>query len=220
MFLRQFLDPDSSTFTYIVGCPETKQAGIIDPVLENLNLYLTLLSEWQYSLLYSLETHTHADHITAASQLRQATNCQILIAKESLAKGFDKQFSDNENITIGKLILKAIHTPGHTDDCYSFLLNGCVFTGDALLIRATGRTDFQSGDAKQSYHSITKKLLTLPNNTLLYPGHDYKVLNVSTIGEEKQFNPRIQGKSMEEYIKIMENLNLPKPNKLDRCLID
>ncbi|MCH9644628.1 MAG: MBL fold metallo-hydrolase [Gammaproteobacteria bacterium] len=214
MFLRQFCDPETSTFTYVLGCLDSRKACIIDPVFENHDLYLKLLNEWQLSLLYSLETHTHADHITAATQLKQSTNCSIGIPKQSQATGADETFDDGTIIHIGKLKITALFTPGHTDDCYCFLCEDCVFTGDTLLIRATGRTDFQAGNAKLAYHSITEKLLTLPDATRLFPGHDYKILNESTIGEEKQFNPRLQVSSADEYAAIMEKLNLPLPKNI------
>lgn len=218
MFLRQFFDPASSTFSYIIACHTTKYACIIDPVLEHTKLYMQLLNQWQFKLKYALETHTHADHITAASQLKNLSGCKLLIAQQSQAQGADERFNDNDEIAVGKLHLTAHYTPGHTDDSYCFTCGNCVFTGDTLLIRGTGRTDFQSGCALQAYHSIHNKLFTLPDSTQIYPGHDYKTLNTSTIYEEKQFNPRLQVNDAQAYADIMNNLKLSKPKKIDVAL--
>lgn len=212
MFFRQFFDRTSCTFTYIIA--EHNVAGIIDPVIEHVELYLKFIKEWKLNLKYSIETHTHADHITGSGKLRQATSCQIAVSEASKASCADVMLTDQQILNLDTLDIKVLSTPGHTDDSICLLCDDRVFTGDTLFIRGTGRTDFQSGSASQQYRNIKTKLFTLSDATLVYPGHDYKSLNVSTIGEEKQFNPRLYKHNEQDYINIMDNLNLPNPEKI------
>jgi glyoxylase-like metal-dependent hydrolase (beta-lactamase superfamily II) len=178
-----------------------------------------VLNELGKQLVYAIDTHTHADHITALGDLRDATGCTTVMGSQSNASCVSRHVSDAEELFVDELCLQALYTPGHTDESFSFLLNpdapSAVFTGDALLIRGTGRTDFQRGDPGRSWDSITGKLFSLPDETIVYPGHDYKGWSSSTIGEEKRFNPRLAGKTREEYIQIMEALNLPSPKLMD-----
>jgi len=213
MFFRQLFEPVSCTYTYLLA--DQGEALIIDPVIEKLELYLQLLGEYGVQLVYALDTHTHADHITATGRLQQTTNCDIVMGAHARQELINLRLAENESLKVGKIKLTALYTPGHTDDSYSYVLDDRVFTGDVLLIRATGRTDFQNGDPSASYDSLFNKLLKLPEETLVYPAHDYKGMMVSTIGEEKQFNPRLQVKNQEQYIDIMNNLNLPKPKLID-----
>lgn len=215
MLFRQLFDQTSYTYTYLIASDYQSEAIIIDPVKEKLDLYCQLIKEFGLTLKYSVETHVHADHVTAASSLREKTNCQLAIGKQAKLDCVDILLNDQQEIKIQGISLTALHTPGHTDDSYCFLMNDRVFTGDTLLIRGTGRTDFQHGDAIQHYHSIKEKLFTLPDDTLVYPAHDYKGMLCSTIGEEKQFNPRLQAATPEAYAEIMGNLNLPKPKLID-----
>ncbi len=215
MLLRQFLDRETCTFTYLIAEDYNKPAALIDPVLEHLELYNQLIEQFQLDLVYSIETHTHADHITASGRLAQTHGCHIVVGQQSQAQSAAIRISDQQTLAIGKLTLTAIYTPGHTDDSYCYLCEGCLFTGDTLLIRGSGRTDFQSGNAIDEYNSITQKLFTLAHDTIVYPAHDYKVLTSSTIGEEKRFNPRLQVKTAKEYAAIMNNLNLTRPKKMD-----
>lgn len=215
MLFRQLFDPESSTYTYIIADDFGTEATIIDPVLEQMPLYARLLEEWDLKLVYTIDTHTHADHITASGRLKQTTDCSIALGDMAEATCVDYRLKDGDTLKIGRHTLKALYTPGHTRDHFSYLLDNKVFTGDCLLIRATGRTDFQNGDAREQYDSLFNKLLRLPEPTLVYPGHDYKGMTVSTIGEEKRFNPRLQVSSAEEYADIMSKLNLPKPKMID-----
>jgi len=219
MIFRQLFDAESSTYTYLIADETSREAVLIDPVLEGTQGYLLLIDQLKLKLLMTLETHTHADHVTASSRLREATECRSLMGKEALAPCASGTFSDGDHINIGALVINVIHTPGHTDDSYSFHLThdsrSYLFTGDTLLIRGTGRTDFQNGDAHQQYHSLFERLLSFPDDTLVYPGHDYKGWTVSTIGEEKQFNPRLQTNNAQEYATLMANLHLPTPKLMD-----
>lgn len=215
MLFRQLFDKTSSTYTYIIADNFGTEALIIDPVIDQMPLYLRLLEEWDLKLVYAIDTHTHADHITATGQLRNNTQCAIALGDQAQATCVDLRIKDGEQIKVGKNTISAIYTPGHTDDHMSFYMNDRVFTGDVLMIRATGRTDFQNGDPYASYDSIFNKLLKLPEETFVYPAHDYKGEMVSTIGEEKRFNPRLQVKNADEYADIMNNLNLSKPKMID-----
>ena len=216
MFFRQFFDRTSCTFTYIIANNNT--AAIIDPVLEHIDLYLQFINEWGLTLKYSIDTHTHADHITGSGRLREASGCQIVVSEASKARCADLKLADQQTLNIDKLEIKALSTPGHTDDSMCLLCEDRVFTGDTLLIRGSGRTDFQSGNASEQYKNIQNKLFTLSDDTLVYPAHDYKSLTVSTIGEEKQFNPRLHNHNEEEYIDIMNNLNLAMPEKIEEAV--
>lgn len=219
MIFRQLFERESSTYTYLIGCDETRQAVLIDTVKSETEQYLRLLSELNLKLVYVLDTHTHADHITAAGDLRDATGACTLLGEEAHSACVSRAMQHGDIINVGHLVIEALHTPGHTDDSYSFLLENrgqyYVFTGDTLLIRGTGRTDFQNGDAAAQFHSLFDHLLKLPDNTWVYPGHDYKGWTVSTIGEEKAHNPRLKVKDVHEYVNLMNNLNLPNPKLMD-----
>lgn len=219
MIFRQLFERESSTYTYLIACAETRAAALIDPVKTEVPKYLQLLNELNLTLVYALDTHTHADHITGAGALRDATGCTTLLAKEAKSACVSQGLYDGQEITLGKLTLTALYTPGHTDDSYSFILHDAgqtyVFTGDTLLIRGTGRTDFQNGSAQQQYASLFNKLLKLPDSTRVYPAHDYKGWTASTIGEEKMHNPRLQVQSENAYVELMNNLKLPNPQLMD-----
>ncbi len=222
MLFRQLIDTETHTYSYLLADQNTGEGIIIDPVITHVAKYLQLLNELGIQLTVSIDTHTHADHITAASALKVKTGCMIIQGKESPAKGISRHISEGECIEFGQHALKAIHTPGHTPDSYSyFLASGSeskVFTGDTLLIRGTGRTDFQEGSCTLQYESLFNKLLQLPEETAVYPGHDYKGWTVSTIAEEKRHNPRLQVNSINEYKEIMDNLNLAPPKMITTAL--
>lgn len=215
MLFRQLYDLDTGTYTYLLAEQPGGEAVIIDPVLEQMNAYLQLLRELDIRLIKAIDTHTHADHVTAMGKLRETTGCVTLMGEQTKAECVSLRVRDGEIIHVGALTLRALYTPGHTDESYSFVMDDRVFTGDTLLIRGTGRTDFQNGDARAQYDSLFNKLLKLPDATLVYPGHDYKGWTVSTIGEEKRHNPRLQVQSVDEYVNIMNNLNLPNPKYMD-----
>ena len=215
MIFKQVFDTKTSTYTYLIASAKGREAVIIDPVLENVDNYISLLKELDLKLVKVIDTHIHADHVTGASKLKQSTNCTTIMGEHTPADMVEIKVKDNELINVDDLKIRSIYTPGHTSESYSFLLNNNLFSGDALLINGTGRTDFQNGSSKDSYHSIFDKLLKLPEDTLLYPGHDYNGKKVSTIGNEKKFNPRLQVKNIDEYIDIMSNLNLSKPEMMD-----
>jgi len=215
MIFRQLFDKTSSTYTYVIASAMGREAVIIDPVLDNVKLYIQLLKELDLKLVKVIDTHIHADHITAASKLKNETNCTTIMGEHTPSNTVEIKVKNDEIIYIDNLEIRAIYTPGHTKDSYSFLMNGYLFSGDTLLINGTGRTDFQGGSSKDSYNSIFHKLLKLPEETLLYPAHDYNGKNVSSIGKEKKFNPRLQVHSVNEYVNIMNNLNLSKPNLME-----
>ena len=215
MIFKQVFDTKTSTYTYLIASAKGREAVIIDPVLENVENYIGLLKDLDLKLVKVIDTHIHADHVTGASKLKQSTNCTTIMGEHTAADMVEIKVKDNELINVDDLKIRSIYTPGHTSESYSFLLNNYLFSGDALLINGTGRTDFQNGSSKDSYHSIFDKLLKLPEDTLLYPGHDYNGKKVSTIGNEKKFNPRLQVKNVDEYIEIMSNLNLSKPEMMD-----
>ena len=215
MIFKQVFDTKTSTYTYLIASAKGREAVIIDPVLENVENYIGLLKDLDLKLVKVIDTHIHADHVTGASKLKQSTNCTTIMGEHTPADMVEIKVKDNELINVDGLKIRSIYTPGHTSESYSFLLNNYLFSGDALLINGTGRTDFQNGSSKDSYHSIFDKLLKLPEDTLLYPGHDYNGKKVSTIGNEKKFNPRLQVKNVDEYIQIMSNLNLSKPEMMD-----
>ena len=199
----------------MIGSRAGGEALIIDPVLEKVDSYIKLLEQLDVKLVKVIDTHIHADHISGIAELRDRTNCITIMGDATKADVVSMRVADNEVIKLEKLELKSLYTPGHTDDSFSFMMNDRIFSGDTLLIRGTGRTDFQNGDPYDSYNSIFERLLKLPENTLLYPAHDYNGNTVSTIGEEKKFNPRLQVNSAEEYVKIMNNLNLSNPKMMD-----
>jgi sulfur dioxygenase len=215
MIFKQIFDTKSSTYTYLIASAKGREAVIIDPVLENVNEYIKILKELDLKLVKVIDTHIHADHVTGASKLKQATNCATLMGEHTPADAVEIKVKDNELINIDSLKIKSLYTPGHTSDSYSFLLDNYLFSGDTLLINGTGRTDFQNGSSKDAYNSLFNNLLKLPEETLVYPGHDYNGKFSSTIGNEKKFNPRLQVKSVDEYIEIMSNLNLSKPDMMD-----
>jgi len=219
MIFKQVFDTKTSTYTYLIASAKGREAVIIDPVLENVDNYISLLKELDLKLVKVIDTHIHADHVTGASKLKQSTNCTTIMGEHTPADMVEIKVKDNELINVDDLKIRSIYTPGHTSESYSFLLDNYLFSGDALLINGTGRTDFQNGNTKDSYYSIFDKLLKLPETTLLYPGHDYNGKKVSTIGKEKKFNPRLQVKNVDEYIEIMENLNLSKPDMMDSNVI-
>ena len=215
MLFRQLFDKTSSTYTYLMASRVGGEALLIDPVLEQTGRYLKLLEELDLQLVKVIDTHIHADHVSAMGKLRDATRCVTVMGEQSPADVVSMRVRDNENLTIEGLTMTALYTPGHTSESYSFLMNDRVFTGDTLLIRGTGRTDFQNGDPYDQYHSLFERLLKLPDQTLVYPGHDYKGDTVSTISEERAFNPRLKVGSADEYAAIMNNLNLPNPKMMD-----
>lgn len=215
MIFRQLFDRDTCTYTYLIASAKGREAIIIDPVLTNIDQYLQLLSELDIQLMVSIDTHIHADHITATGHLKEKTQCQAIMGEKSKAECLSMTVKENELIRVDNLVLKTMYTPGHTDDSYSFLMKDRVFTGDTLFIRGTGRTDFQNGDAHAQYDSLFNKLLRLDRNTRVYPGHDYRGQTCSTIWEEKQFNPRLQVNSADDYATLMSKLNLPPPKHMD-----
>ena len=215
MIFKQVFDTKTSTYTYLIASAKGREAVIIDPVIENVNKYIQLLTDLDLKLVKVIDTHIHADHVTGASKLKQATNCTTLMGEHTPADAVEIKVKDNELINIDSLRIKSLYTPGHTSDSYSFLLDNYLFSGDTLLINGTGRTDFQNGSSKDAYNSLFNNLLKLPEETLVYPGHDYNGKFSSTIGNEKKFNPRLQVKSVDEYIEIMSNLNLSKPEMID-----
>ncbi len=215
MIFKQVFDTKSSTYTYIIASGKGREALIIDPVIENVENYIELLNELDLKLVKVIDTHIHADHVTGASKLKQVTNCSTLMGEHTPADTVEIKVKDDEIIKIDQIEIKAIYTPGHTSDSYSFLMDNYLFSGDTLLINGTGRTDFQNGSSKDAYNSIFNRLLKLPEDTILYPGHDYNGKESSTIGNEKKFNPRLQVKNVEEYVELMSNLNLAKPELID-----
>jgi len=221
MNIRQLFDSESSTYSYLLWDTESLEAALIDSVREQAERDEKLIRELGLNLTWLLETHIHADHITGSGELRlsSANSAKVALHRASGSECADRLLEDQDEITLGKQVIKALYTPGHTDTDVSYLVDGAVFTGDTLLIRGSGRTDFQSGDAGTGYDSITGKLFTLDDDTIVYPGHDYKGMTSSTIGEEKKFNPRVGGgKTRQQYIDIMEGLKLAKPAKIDQAV--
>ena len=215
MIFEQLFDNKSSTYTYIVSSGKGREALIIDPVLDNTEQYLNLLDKLELKLVKVIDTHIHADHITGLNELSQRTNCTKIMGDNSKSEVVDLRVKENENVNIDNINLKVMYTPGHTDCSYSFLMKDRIFTGDTLLINGTGRTDFQNGDPYQSFDSIFNKILKLPDNTLVFPAHDYNGKKSSTIQNERKNNPRLQVSSASEYADIMNNLNLSNPKMMD-----
>ena len=215
MIFRQLFDATSGTYSYLMASRRGGEALIIDPVLEKVDRYLQLVTELDLKLVKAVDTHVHADHITGLGALRDRTHCITVMGENARVDVVSMRVSEGDKLTIEGLALDVLFTPGHTDDSYSFLMRDRVFTGDTLLIRGTGRTDFQNGSARAQYESLFNKLLKLPDETLVYPAHDYKGDTVSTIAEEKAFNPRLQVKSVDEYVDLMGKLNLPNPKMMD-----
>jgi len=219
MKLRQLFDPESSTYSYLIWNTDTLEAALIDPVQAQVNRDIQLVRELGLKLRYTLETHVHADHITGAGMIRKALNSIVVVHENSQAKCADVQIKGGDFIPLGAKRIDVLYTPGHTDSDISYLVPGAVFTGDSLLIRGSGRTDFQSGDAARLYNSITQQLFNLPGDTIVYPGHDYLGRCCSTIAEEIAHNPRLgNGKSREEFVEIMSNLNLSPPRHMHEAL--
>ena len=215
MIFKQLFDKNSSTYTYLIASKEGREALIIDPVLENIDTYIQTLNRLNLKLVKVIDTHIHADHVTAASKLKDKTKCVTIMGEHTPTDAVEIKVKDEEIIKLDHLKIKALYTPGHTSDSFSFLMDNYLFSGDTLLINGTGRTDFQNGNSKDAYNSLFNRLLKLPDETLLYPAHDYKGETVSTIGKEKKFNPRLQVRNVEEYVEIMKNLNLKKPAEID-----
>ena len=218
MFFRQLFDQTSSTLSYLVADDASHEAVLIDPVVEQAERDVRLLREHGLSLKYTLETHVHADHITAAQALKQATGARTAVSRDCNAQGYDVLLDDGDVILFGHEEILTIATPGHTPGSVSYLWRDRVFTGDTLLIGGCGRTDFQNGSAEALWHSITEKLFKLDDQILVYPGHDYKGRRVSSIGEEKRFNARVAGKTREEFLAIMGNLGLPMPARIHEAV--
>ncbi len=215
MIFEQLFDTKSSTYTYVISSGEGREALIIDPVIEHTDEYIKILEKLKLKLVKVIDTHIHADHITALNELNKRTNCSRLMGENSKSEVIDVKIKDNDKVTVENIEIRAMYTPGHTDCSYSYLMNDRVFTGDTLLINGTGRTDFQNGSSYDAYDSLFNKLLKLPENTLVYPAHDYNGKKFSTIEKEKNNNPRLQVKSKEEYAEIMENLKLANPKMMD-----
>ena len=220
MLFRQLFEPQSSAYTYLIACETTRAAALIDPVIETMKRDLQLLKDLDLRLKFTIETHIHADHVTGAARLRELTGCKAAVPERSAAAHVDFEIREGEPIGVGALQLQPLYTPGHTDDHHGYFLEqgGCarVFTGDALMIDGCGRTDFQNGDAATLYHSVHEKIFALPDDTLVYPGHDYQHRRVSTVAQERERNPRLgDGRSLKEFVAIMEALDLPRPNRMD-----
>lgn len=215
MIFRQLFDSVSCTYSYLLASRRGGEAMIIDPVIEKVDRYLQLVRELDVKLVKAVDTHMHADHVTGLGALRDRTQCITVMGEQSKADVVSIRVSEGDKLQIEGVDLDVLYTPGHTDDSYSFVMADRVFTGDTLLIRGTGRTDFQNGDARAQYDSIFNKLLKLPDSTFVFPAHDYKGDTVSTIGEERAFNPRLQVKSVDDYVELMNNLKLPNPKMMD-----
>lgn len=215
MIFRQLFDAESFTYSYLLAARSGGDALIIDPVIGQRAAYLTLIEQLGLRLVVAVDTHTHADHVTALGSLRDATACVSRMGEQSKAECVSASFRDGEALGVDGLEIRALYTPGHTDDSYSLVMADRVFTGDALLIRGSGRTDFQNGDSHAAYDSLFNKLLKLPDPTRVYPGHDYKGWTVSSIGEERRWNPRLQVRSADEYAALMAALKLPTPKLMD-----
>ena len=215
MIFEQLFDTKSSTYTYILSSGKGREAFIIDPVLEHTDQYINFLNKLELKLVKVIDTHIHADHITGLNELSKRTSCTKIMGDNSKSEVVDLRVKEDENVKIDNINLKVMYTPGHTDCSYSYLMNDRVFTGDTLLINGTGRTDFQNGNARQQYDSIFNKLLKLPENTMVYPAHDYNGKKHSTIGSERKNNPRLQVNSVDQYVEIMNNLKLANPKMMD-----
>jgi glyoxylase-like metal-dependent hydrolase (beta-lactamase superfamily II) len=215
MLFRQLFDPETSTYTYLIADPTTHEAALVDPVLEQVERDYKLLNELGLTLRYCLETHIHADHITGTGKLRDLTACQGIVPANATAPCADQYIEHDQVLRVGSIPIRAIETHGHTDSHMAYLVNDThLLTGDALLIRGCGRTDFQGGDAATLYDHVTQRLFTLPEETWVCPGHDYRGQTVSTIGEERRFNPRFLGRTRADFVAFMGSLNLPNPQKI------
>jgi sulfur dioxygenase len=219
MIFNQFFDEVSSTFTYLISSGKGREALIIDPVLEKTNEYILYLKKLNLKLVKVIDTHIHADHVSGMKELHKQTDCANIMGEKSASEVVTIKVKDNEKIKIENIELSSMYTPGHTDCSYSFLMKDRIFTGDTLLINGTGRTDFQNGNPIDQYHSLFDRILTLPEKTFVYPAHDYKGEKVSTIGQQKHTNPRLQVKSSNEYVELMNSLNLPNPKMMDIAVL-
>ena len=215
MIFNQFFDPVSSTYTYLISSGEGREALIIDPVIEKTHEYILYLKKLDLKLVKVIDTHIHADHISGMKELNKQTNCAKIMGDKSPSEVVSIRVKDNEKIKIESIELTSMYTPGHTDCSYSFFMKDRIFTGDTLLINGTGRTDFQNGNPVDQYHSLFDRILKLPEKTLVYPAHDYKGNKVSTIGQQKKDNPRLQVKNPNEYAELMNNLDLKNPKMMD-----
>ncbi len=215
MIFKQLFDDKSSTYTYVIASDKGREALIIDPVIEHSDQYIKILENLELKLVKVIDTHIHADHITGLNELSQRTGCIKVMGENSKSEVIDLKIKDEETVNIENIELKAIYTPGHTDDSYCFIMNDRIFTGDTLLINGTGRTDFQNGSSYEAYDSLFNRVLKLPDKTIVYPAHDYNQKLCSTIGDEKRNNPRLQVSNAGEYAKIMDNLNLTNPKMMD-----
>ena len=219
MIFHQFFEKESSTYTYLIASEQTHEAVLIDPVASEIESYAKKLNEHNLTLVYSLDTHVHADHVTAANLLREKFGCKTVLHRHSGVACGDIFFTDRSAIRVGEILIEARYTPGHTNACTSYVVEGMVFTGDALLIDGCGRTDFQEGSAETLYDSIHQQIFTLADETIVYPGHDYKGRLSSTVGHERLHNARLgKGKSKQDFVQIMTNLDLPYPKKIDIAL--
>lgn len=215
MIFRQLFDHDSCTYTYLIAQRKSGEAILVDPVITHVPQYLQLLDELGVSLIIAIDTHIHADHVTGLGVLRDETLCAVVMGEHTKADCVNYKVREGEQLKVGDISMDVVYTPGHTDDSYSFILGNRVLTGDTLLIRGTGRTDFQNGDPASQYDSLFNKLLKLPDDTLIYPAHDYNGMTVSTIGEERRYNPRLQVASKQEYVDMMNGLVLEDPKLMD-----
>ena len=215
MIFNQFFDEVSSTYTYLISSGKGREALIIDPVLEKVNDYILYLKKLNLKLVKVIDTHIHADHISGLNELNKKTNCVTVMGDKSPSEIVTLRVKDNDKIKIENIVLTSIYTPGHTNCSYSFLMNDRIFTGDTLLINSTGRTDFQSGDPVAQYHSLFDRILNLPEETFVFPAHDYNGEKLCTIGRQKRNNPRLQVENIEEYVNIMKNLKLDRPKMMD-----
>jgi len=218
MVFQQLFDPETWTYTYLVADPQTREAALIDTVKEQVESYMSLLSTLNLTLRYILDTHVHADHITAAVDLRERTGALSVMGELTRAACVGRRVHDKETFSLGALPIQVIFTPGHTPCHVAYLIEDRLFTGDALLINGCGRTDFQGGSAKQLWHSVTQRLFSLPPDTLVYPGHDYTGHRVSSVQQEKDINPRFKGQTEETFISLMDNLKLPPPRKISEAV--
>jgi len=219
VFFKQFFEKESATYTYLLACEETRQAVLIDPVASEVDTYLAFLQAHDYTLVYTLDTHVHADHVTAASLLRERCGSRSILHRNSGVACGDLLITDQTEIRVGSILIEARYTPGHTNACTSYVVDDMVFTGDALLIDGCGRTDFQEGDAGTLYDSIHQQLFSLPDETIVYPGHDYKGRLSSTIGQERRSNARLgAGRTRESFIALMNQLDLPYPAQINTAL--
>ncbi|HZQ72247.1 MAG TPA: MBL fold metallo-hydrolase [Burkholderiales bacterium] len=221
MIFRQLFDPQSSTYTYLLADPASREAVLIDPVFDQALRDTALLEELGLKLRWTLETHVHADHVTAASLLKSRTGSRIALSKESGAEGADRFLSPFEKVSFGKRHLEARPTPGHTSGCMTYVLDdrSMAFTGDALLIRGCGRTDFQGGDARRLFRSVRSQIFSLPESCTLYPGHDYRGLTATSVGEEKLYNPRLaESIGEEDFVGYMTNLGLAHPKLMEQAV--